>query len=391
MGNQSMQFNYPMMASEHPTIGPGPMRAFRPMALGQWLAAAALTCIALCEAAQAAPPMLQADGSVHMPETDYPMPGSFTPAARKAFTEYFARGGDPAFTGDIANVHRIYDDEWAGPILKRWEALYPVTTERTSIAGVPVDIVTPATGVVAAKKHKVLINFHGGGFILGGGGIGGRMEAVPLAGIGGYKVVTVDYREAPEAHYPAATDDAEKVYVELLKSYAPQNIGVYGSSAGGILTAQLVARLQRSKLPLPGAIAIMAAGATKQGASDSSHWILGLTGATVNLSSSPPPTLPSYFSRTDFDDPLAAPAESPEILARFPPTLVLSSSRDALLGSALDTYAKLRAVRVESELYVRHGFGHGYFTQAPELPEAIAAWQETVWHFDRYLGTTKRR
>jgi monoterpene epsilon-lactone hydrolase len=345
----------------------------------------------IASAAQAAPPMLQADGSVHMPETDYPMPGSFTPEARKAFLDYFAHGGDPSFTGDIANVHRIYDVEWAGPILKKWEALYPVITERTIIAGVPVDIVTPASGVPTAKKNKVLINFHGGGFMLGGGGIGGRTEAVPMAGLGGYKVITVDYREAPEAHYPAATDDAEKVYAELLKSYKPENIGVYGSSAGGILTAQLVARLQRSKLPRPGAIAIMAAGATKQGASDSSHWILGLTGAMVNLPSAPPPSLPSYFARTDFDDPMATPAESPEILAQFPPTLVLSSSRDALLGNALDTYAKLREVKVESELYVRHGFGHGYFTQAPGLPEATAAWEETVRHFEKYLGTQKIR
>jgi monoterpene epsilon-lactone hydrolase len=333
----------------------------------------------------AAPPLLQPDGSVLMSEAQYPMPASFSPAARKAFLDYFARGGDPAFSGDITNVHRIYDTEWAGPVLKRTEAIYPVKTQRTSIAGVSVDIVTPAAGVAAAKKNKVLINFHGGAFVLGGGGIGGRLEAVPMAGLGGYEVITVDYREAPEAHYPAATDDAEKVYAELLKTYRPENIGVYGTSAGGILTAQLVARLQRSKLPPPGAIAIMAAGATRQGASDSSHWVLGLTGALVKVPASAP-NLPSYFARADFDDPAATPAESPEIIGRFPPTLVLSSSRDALLGSALDTYAKLREAGVESELYVRHGFGHGYFTQAPELPESVAAWQEAVRHFDRYLG-----
>jgi epsilon-lactone hydrolase len=346
-----------------------------------WLAVAA-------GAAQSAPPVLQADGSVNMPETSYPMPGSFSPEARKAFLDYFARGGDPALTGDIANVQHIYDTEWAGPILKGWERIYPVKTERTTIAGVPVDIVTPAAGVDPAKKNKVLMSLHGGAFVFGGGGIGGRLEAVPMAGLGGYRVIAVDYREAPEAHYPAATDDAEKVYRALLKTYRPENIGVYGASAGGILTAQLVARLQRSKLPRPGAIGIFAAGATRQGASDSAHWVLGLTGATVNPSSGPPPNMPSYFSRGDFDDPLATPAESPGILARFPPTLVISSTRDALLGSALDTYAKLRDARVVSELYVRHGFGHGYFTQAPGLPEATAAWMEAVRFFDRYLGKT---
>src|SRR3546814_2433709 len=88
-------------------------------------------------------------------------------------------------------------------------------------------------------------------------------------------------------------------------------------------------------------------------------------------------------------DLLAFPASSPEMLAKFPPTLVLSSSRDALLGNALDTYARLVDAKVESQLYVREGFGHGYFTQAPEIPEAIAAWRVTVDFFDRHLFRAK--
>lgn len=131
----------------------------------------------------------------------------------------------------------------------------------------------------------------------------------------------------------------------------------------------------------------MAAGASRRGASDSMHWVLGLTGATARVPTQPPPNMPSYFLPQDLDDPWAAPAEMLEVLRKFPPTLVLSSSRDALLGMALDTYAKLRDAGVESSLYVREGFGHGYFTQAPEVPEAIAAWRETARHFDRYLGT----
>jgi acetyl esterase/lipase len=327
---------------------------------------------------------LQADGSVDVPAHNVQMPGSFSPEARKAFRDYHARGGDPALTGDIANIRRTYDQKWAGPILARWEKRFPVKMEQTVIAGVPVHIVTPAGGVAPDKKDKVLVNFHGGGFILGNGGIGGRTEAVPVAGLGGYRVITVDYRQAPEAVYPAATDDAVAVYRALLKTYRPEHIGVYGSSAGGMLTAQLVARLQKEGLPRPGVAAIMAAGASPRGASDSSYWLLGLTGAEVR----PPaeiPKLPSYFSAKDMADPLAFPAASPEILAKFPPTLILSSSRDTLLGNALDTYARLVDAKVESQLYVREGFGHGYFTQDPDIPEAITAWQVTVDFFDRHL------
>ena len=360
-------------------------RPSRHLLLASLLAASLPVASRAADPSMPPPPLLRADGSVQVPEHVYPMPGSFSPEAQHAFADYYARGGDPAFSGDIRNIRHIYDTLWAGPVLDRWKALYPVKAERTMIAGVTVDIVTPPNGVAADKRGKVLISLHGGGFTIGNGGPGGQVEAVPMAAIGGYKVIAVDYRQAPEAKYPAATDDAEAVYKALLKTYKPQDIGVYGSSAGGMLTAQLVARLMKSGLPLPGAIAIMAAGATKRGASDSSFWTLGLTGASLKV-----PTerlnMPSYFSPSDLADPDAAPAESPGMLAKFPPTLVLSSSRDAALGSALDTYAKLREAGVESSLYVRHGFGHGYFTQAPEVPESIAAWREAIHHFDKYLG-----
>jgi len=330
-------------------------------------------------------PVLQADGSVLMPGRVVQMPSSFSPEARQAFLDYYARGGDPAFAGDIFAIRRIYDEKWAGPILTAWEKRFPVKTQRKTLAGVMVDEVTPAAGVAADKRDKILLNFHGGGFVLGNGGIGGRIEAVPVAGLGGYRVLSIDYRQAPEARYPAATDDAVAVYREILKTYRPENIGVYGSSAGGMLTAQLIARLQKEKLPRPAAIAIMAAGASRSGASDSSGWLLGLTGAEVKAPAEMP-HMPQYFSPTDMEDPAAFPADAPDILARFPPTLVLSSSRDALLGNALNTSAKLVEAGVENQLYVREGFGHGYFTQVPNVPEAIAAWQVTVAFFDRHLG-----
>src|SRR3546814_7480869 len=103
------------------------------------------------------------------------------------------------------------------------------------------------------------------------------MEAVPVAGLGGYRVITVDYRQAPEAVYPAATEDALAVYKELLKTYRPQDIGVYGTAAGGMLTAQLIARLGKEGVPNPAVIAVMEAGAGTPGEADSSYCLLRLT------------------------------------------------------------------------------------------------------------------
>ncbi len=330
-------------------------------------------------------PMLQPDGSVRVAARDYPMPESFSHAAYQAFKDYFQQGGDPPFSGDIHNIREIYDTQWAGPILARWKARFPVSALRSQLAAVPVDIVEPIGGLPPSHRTRVLISLHGGAFAIGNGGIGGQLEAVPMAAMGGYRVVAVDYRQAPEASFPAATDDVEAVYRELLKDYAPEAIGIYGSSAGGMLTAQAIARFQQSGLPRPGAIAIMAAGATRRGGGDSSFWMMGLTGGIVRAPQEST-QLPSYFKPEDMADPMAWPAEDPAILAQFPPTLILSSSRDALLTNALDTHARLREAGVESSLYVREGFGHGYFTQTPDIPEALAAWREAIHHFDRYLG-----
>src|SRR3546814_8580194 len=87
----------------------------------------------------------------------------------------------------------------------------------------------------------------------------------------------------------------------------------------------LIARLGKEGVPNPAVIAIMAAGAAPRGASDSSYWLLGLTGAEVRAPAEMP-KMPSYFTAQDMADPLAFPANSPEMLAKFPPTLVLSSS-----------------------------------------------------------------
>src|SRR3546814_16951731 len=96
-----------------------------------------------------------------------------------------------------------------------------------------------------------------------------------------FPYTTLFRSQAPEAVYPAATEDALAVYKELLKTYRPQDIGVYGTSAGGMLTAQLIARLGKEGVPTTAVIAIMASGEGPRGAADSSYLLTGLTWAEV--------------------------------------------------------------------------------------------------------------
>ena len=58
-----------------------------------------------------------------------------------------------------------------------------------------------------------------------------------MAGFGGFKVISVDYRMPPEAYFPAALDDGVTVYKNTLKATDAKNIAIFGTSAGGCVDA----------------------------------------------------------------------------------------------------------------------------------------------------------
>jgi epsilon-lactone hydrolase len=137
--------------------------------------------------------------------------------------------------------------------LPRLRQALGVTVEPTSIAGVKAFIVTsksPRPG----NRDRVLLHFHGGARVLEPGEAG-TQEAVLMAGLTGFKVISVDYRMPPDFPFPATLDDAVSVYREMLKTTKPENIGIFGSSAGGSLTLTTLLRAKMENLPMPGAIA----------------------------------------------------------------------------------------------------------------------------------------
>src|SRR5258706_9483046 len=127
---------------------------------------------------------------------------------------------------------------------------YPVNVEESTTAGVRTDIITPLS---PSDIKRVLINLHGGGFNSDSGSL---IEGVPIANLAKIKVVSVYYRLAPENPFSAAVDDVIAVYKELLKTYSPRNIGIFGTSAGAILTCEVAVRLKQLGLPQPAALGI---------------------------------------------------------------------------------------------------------------------------------------
>jgi len=279
----------------------------------------------------------------------------------------------------IPAVREYFDRRFFPGLLARTKSLYDVRIEPQDIKGVYTEIFTPARGVAQEHADQVLINLHGGSFTLGGRW-GGQIEAIPVAAVSKTKVISVDYRMAPEHQFPAATEDVVKVFTALLEQYQPKNIGIFGCSAGAVLTAQTVARLLRDQLPLPGAIGMFCAGADYWAHGDSTHF-----GAARYGQHSTPFREHPYFENADPDDPLVAPLRSQEVLARFPSSLLIASTRDHVLSGVVHTHSRLVALGVHADLHVWEGLDHAFY-QNPDLPQSREVHDVTARFFARHLG-----
>jgi acetyl esterase/lipase len=132
------------------------------------------------------------------------------------------------------------------------EALH-VRSEPLTLDGVKAFLVTPET-IPPENQNRLLIHVHGGCYVNFPGEAGTR-EAVYMASFGRFKVISVDYRMPPEHVYPAALDDAMTVWKAALKMADPNNMAIFGTSAGSVLTLQMILRAKQENLPLPAAIA----------------------------------------------------------------------------------------------------------------------------------------
>lgn len=332
--------------------------------------------------AQSTASAVKPDGTVTSPAISVPYSAFASPEARAFFPKMLAEGSKaPPITAPIEQ-NRAFYDRMNSDRVARMERMYPMKVHSETIAGVSTDVVLPAQGVAKENEHRVLINLHGGAFLWGAHS-GGLVEAIPIASMGRIKVITVDYRQGPEHTFPAASDDVEAVYRALLKQYKPDEIGIYGCSAGGILTAEATARLITDKLPVPGAIGTFC-GSLLDVDGDSSYIGPLLNGQGIPEHRLMLSDLP-YFHGTNPHDPLVQPGLSPTLLTKFPPTLLITGTRDGVMSSVLASQQLLDKAGVQTELHVWEGMWHSFFSD-PELPESQDAYRVMVRFFLKHLS-----
>jgi acetyl esterase/lipase len=330
------------------------------------------------------------DGTVVIQDLSVPQSSFLSPEAREYMIHLLRDqpfAGGPSAAEDIKGYRARQDDimnVFLGPIRKR----YPVIVEERTIGGIYTQIVTPKDGIPAKNRDRVLLNVHGGGFVSGARSAS-LVESIPVAAIEKIKVISIDYRMGPEYKFPAASEDVAAVYKEVLKEYKPQHVGLYGCSAGGMLTSMSIAWFQKHDLPNPAAVGILCASLGTMFGGDAAFLVGPLMGMQMPPASSarpagPPRSEQGYLSDVDVKDALAYPINSPELMAKFPPTLFVTSTRAFEFASAINSDNALVKAGVETELHVWDGLPHAFWYNS-DLPESQEVYRVIAKFFDRHL------
>ena len=317
------------------------------------------------------------DGTAHLTRT-VPMPQTISPGAQKWLESLNHINRKPTSLAE----RRAGTDAWRTRDSAEARKLFPVNIEQKTIGGVPTDIITPLS-TPEANRDLVLINLHGGGF---NSDSGSQIEGVPIANLAKIKVVGVYYRLAPENPFPAAVDDVVSVYKELLKTYKPRNIGIFGTSAGAILTGEVAVKLKQLNLPLPGALGIFSGLADFSRPGDS--WqLFTLDGFPGMLEPTYPSHLPDdqYAGKTNRKDPVLSPLFAD--LRGMPSTMLVTSTRDILLSGTTIFHRALLSAGDEAQLVVFEALPHAFWYHF-EFPETNEALNLMAKFFDEKLGGT---
>ncbi len=337
-----------------------------------------LASASLAAAQQAGPQtdtsVIDANGTAHITRV-IPVPQTISPEAQKMLS----RQASDAATPQSLAQRRSGTDAWQARAGEASKAVYPVNISDSAYAGVPVRIVTPLT-IPPANSNRVLICVHGGGFNSDSGSL---TESIPIANLTQSKVVSILYRLAPEHPFPAAVDDTVAVYKELLKTYKPKNIAIYGTSAGAILTGETAVRLKKLGLPLPGALGIFSGMGDFSRGGDSQA-MYALNGLSGHLDPPTPEVHNSeYVGSTDPKDPVLSPLFAD--VQGFPPTLFITSGRDILLSGTTILHRKFLEAGVDANLVVFEALPHAFWNDV-SLPESREAFQIMAGFFNSRLG-----
>ena len=284
------------------------------------------------------------------------------------------------------HMRRVAAPEILRADMERWARLLPLAPF-TSLVPLTVGGLRALSIRSGPVRHDaVILHFHGGAFVAGSPQTHKAMLS-RLARLARLEVIAPAYRLAPEHPFPAAVNDAEAVWDDLLaKGFAPDRIVLSGDSAGGALALSLLVRLCRRGTPPAALVAL-------------SPWT-DLTGSapSIILLEDKDPLLAAervaevaqlYLQGHRADDPAASP-----LFADFPgapPILLQTSEADILRDDAMRLEQRLRAAGCEVLLQLWPDTPHAWHLFDGWIPEAREALREAALFANKALNAPPRR
>jgi acetyl esterase/lipase len=257
-----------------------------------------------------------------------------------------------------------------------------VTVTAAELGGVPTAEVT----VEGIEPRHVVLYFHGGVYVMGD-----AVLAADLASQVGRrthaKVISVDYRLAPEHPYPAAVDDALAAYEALLENgIARSDIAFAGESAGGGLAIATLINARDHGLPLPAAALVM-----------SPYVDLTLAGTTMETRRAVDPLLSRELLRPRVADYTSGQDAALGLISPIfadpsglPPLIVQAGTHEVLLDDALRLAQQAATADVEVTLDIIPRVPHVFQAYYPILDEAVAALDRAGQLLSAHLAGAER-
>ncbi len=303
-------------------------------------------------------------------------------AASDALREAIVNSPQPDLAAHIRKTTFTTREEWvqftraanagstqrAQALAERW----PVTTTEDEIAGVTVRTVTPAA-IHPANKNRLFLHVHGGAYVLNAGRAG-LSEAILIAHRAKIPVLSIDYRMPPEHPFPAAVDDVVAVWKSLLRDRPAKSMALGGTSAGGGLILASTLRFMELRLETPGALWAGTPWADLTKTGDSHFTNEGIDRLLVTYDGMLERAAKLYADGRDLKTPLISPVYGE--FKGFPPTYLVTGTRDLFLSDTVRVHRKMRVAGVVADLNVYEGVSHGDYASVVDSPELQQAYGE---------------
>jgi acetyl esterase/lipase len=271
-------------------------------------------------------------------------------------------------------------------LLRELLSAQPLPPDVTVTSGTLGGVATAEVAVDGIEPRHTVLYFHGGVYVMGDAALAADL-ASQVGRRSSARVISVDYRLAPEHPYPAAVDDALAAYRGLLDDgTAPSDIIFAGESAGGGLSVATLVNARDHGLPLPAAAYVM-----------SPYVDLTLTGATMRTRREADPLLSpdalrarvgDYTSGQDAALGLISPVFAD--LSGLPPMIIQSGTHEVLLDDAIRLARQAAFADVEVILDITPGVPHVFQAYHQILDEAAAALDRAGQLLTAHLASAAR-